>query len=273
MLDGSKISLMMMIILAVVAIALYLYATLKASSASINDSKYILSAQTIVLGASAIIFHAGTLYGTIVSEEGLNLGVFTAASLVGWIVSLLSLLIMTHKPIASLSIVVFPVTAFILILPIVFSSQNFVPQSLGIAFHVGISLVAYSLFALAALQAIFLTYARNRIKKHTPILVFFPPLVIMESMLFQITGVAFILLSIGLITGAIYVENVSEQHLAHKIMFSLLAWCTFAALLVGRHYRNWRGTVAINSVAMGFALLAFGFFGTKIVLELILQKI
>ena len=179
---------------------------------------------------------------------------------------------MTRKPIASLAIVVLTTTATILLLPILFSSLNFVPSNLGIAFHVGISLVAYSLFTLAALQAVFLSFARNRLKTHNPVLVFFPPLAVMETILFQITGVAFVLLSLGLVTGVVYVENVSQQHLVHKIVFTLLAWCTFAILLAGRHYKNWRGTTAINSVAIGFVLLAFGFFGTKIVLELILQK-
>ena len=95
----------------------------------------------------------------------------------------------------------------------------------------------------------------------------------MEVMLFQITGVAFILLTIGLATGVMYIENISDQNLAHKIVFTVLAWITFATLLVGRYYRNWRGTSAINSIAIGFVLLAFGFFGTKIVLELVLQRI
>jgi ABC-type uncharacterized transport system permease subunit len=112
-----------------------------------------------------------------------------------------------------------------------------------------------------------------KLKKHTPVLGFLPPLPVMEIMLFQITGVAFVLLTIGLTTGVMYIENISDQNLAHKIVFSVLAWITFATLLAGRHYRNWRGTNAINSIAIGFVLLALGFFGTKIVLELVLQKV
>ena len=263
----------MIIVFATTAIVLYLCATFRASQATRNDPQYLLDSKTIYIGATAIICHAITLYQATVTDQGLNLGVFAAASLVGWILSLLSGLIATRKPIASLAIVVLPATAFILILPIIFSSRNFVPNSVGIAFHIGISLVAYSLFALAALQAIFLVFARIRLKNHTPVLGFFPPLTIMETMLFQITGVAFILLTVGLATGMMYIQSISDQNLAHKIVFTVLAWITFATLLVGRHYRNWRGTSAINSIAIGFFMLAVGFFGSKIVLELILQKI
>lgn len=263
----------MILIFAAVAIVLYFHVTLRATQATKIDPQYLLSSRIITIGATALICHAITLYQTIVTDQGLNLGVFAAASLVGWIVSLLSGLIATRKPIASLATVVLPATAVILVLPIAFSSQNFVPNNVGIAFHIGISLVAYSLFALAALQAIFLSFARIRLKNHTPVLGFFPPLSVMEVMLFQITGVAFILLTIGLATGVMYIENISDQNLAHKIVFTVLAWITFATLLVGRYYRNWRGTSAINSIAIGFVLLAFGFFGTKIVLELVLQRI
>ncbi len=263
----------MIIIFAITAIVLYFYATFRASQATKNDPQYVLGNKIIGVGALAIICHAITLHKTIVTEHGINLGVFAAASLVGWIVSLLGGLIATRKPIANLAIVVLPATAIILILPIIFSSQNFVPNSIGITFHIGISLVAYSLFALAALQAVFLSFARIRLKNHAPVLGFFPPLAVMEIMLFQITGVAFILLTVGLATGIMYIENISDQNLAHKIIFTAVAWITFATLLIGRHYRNWRGTSAINSIAIGFIMLAFGFFGTKIVLELILQRI
>jgi len=263
----------MIIIFATTAIVLYFHVTVRAIQATKNDSQYLLDSGTIAIGAIATICHAITLYHTIVTDQGLNLGVFAAASLVGWIVSLLSGLIATRKPIASLATVVLPATAVILVLPIIFSSQNYVSNSVGIAFHVGISLVAYSLFALAALQAVFLSFARVKLKNHTPVLGFLPPLPVMEIMLFQITGVAFVLLTIGLTTGVVYIENISDQNLAHKIVFSVLAWITFATLLAGRHYRNWRGTSAINSIAIGFVLLALGFFGTKIVLELVLQKI
>ena len=79
----------MIIIFATTAIALYFYATLRASRATKNDPQYVLDSGLIGIGTIAIICHAITLYQTIVTAQGLNLGVFAAASLVGWIVSLL----------------------------------------------------------------------------------------------------------------------------------------------------------------------------------------
>ncbi|MGB1880918.1 MAG: cytochrome c biogenesis protein CcsA, partial [Gammaproteobacteria bacterium] len=60
--------------------------------------------------------------------------------------------------------------------------------------------------------------------------------------------------------------------LAHKIVFSILAWITFAVLLAGRHLWHWRGRRAVHLVLGGFVLLALGFFGSKVALELILER-
>ena len=62
------------------------------------------------------------------------------------------------------------------------------------------------------------------------------------------------------------------QHLAHKIFFSVLAWLAFALLLIGRYHWHWRGRRAVRFLVAGFGLLAVGFFGSKIVLELVLHS-
>lgn len=147
------------------------------------------------------------------------------------------------------------------------------PTNPGIAIHITLSLLAYSLFAIAALQALYLAFAEHRLKRHTPVLGFLPPLPEMERIMFQLTGIAFLLLSAGLIVGGHYIENVYEQHLAHKIFFSAGAWLVFATLLLGRHYWQWHGHRACKYVLTGFLLLALGFFGSKIALELILERV
>ncbi|MGE3773146.1 MAG: cytochrome c biogenesis protein CcsA, partial [Gammaproteobacteria bacterium] len=87
------------------------------------------------------------------------------------------------------------------------------------------------------------------------------------------TLMAFVLLTVSLVLGAIYTADISAQHLTHKIVFSVLAWGVFATLVAGRWHFGWRGRHAIRYVTAGFALLALAFFGTKIVLELILNRI
>ena len=58
----------------------------------------------------------------------------------------------------------------------------------------------------------------------------------------------------------------------HKTVFSLLAWGVFAALLVGRRQRGWRGRRATRWLYAGAALLLLGYAGSRFVLEVLLGR-
>jgi len=62
------------------------------------------------------------------------------------------------------------------------------------------------------------------------------------------------------------------QHLVHKTVLSIAAWIVFAVLLWGRWRFGWRGRTAIRWTISGFVTLMLAFLGTKLVLELILQR-
>ncbi len=58
----------------------------------------------------------------------------------------------------------------------------------------------------------------------------------------------------------------------HKIVFSVLAWLVFGALLFGRYRYGWRGRTALNWILAGGALLLLAYIGSKFVLEVILGR-
>jgi ABC-type uncharacterized transport system permease subunit len=82
----------------------------------------------------------------------------------------------------------------------------------------------------------------------------------------------FVLLTLSLGTGFLFLENLFAQHLVHKTVLSLLAWLVFAMLLAGRMRYGWRGQVAIRWTLSGFIALMLAYFGTKMVLEWILKR-
>src|SRR5690606_32742687 len=55
-------------------------------------------------------------------------------------------------------------------------------------------------------------------------------------------------------------------------VLSMLSWLVFGALLVGRWRRGWRGAKAVRLTLVAMALLVLAFFGSKFVLELLLQR-
>ena len=99
-----------------------------------------------------------------------------------------------------------------------------------------------------------------------------PPLNAMERLLFQLLGIGFALLSIGLLTGFVYLDDMFAQHLVHKTVLSIVAWCVFGTLLLGRYLWGWRGQRAVSWTLAGLAFLVLAYFGSKFVLELILQR-
>ena len=94
----------------------------------------------------------------------------------------------------------------------------------------------------------------------------------MEKLLFQLIGAGFVLLSISLISGLLFVEDLFAQHLVHKTVLSIIAWFVFGILLAGRIWQGWRGQTAIRWTLGGFLALMLAYFGSKIVLELILNR-
>ena len=67
--------------------------------------------QTRMIALAAVVIHANLLYATLLTPEGLNLGILHAASLVAMTTSLLLVLSMFVEPVENLGIAVFPVAA------------------------------------------------------------------------------------------------------------------------------------------------------------------
>jgi ABC-type uncharacterized transport system permease subunit len=99
-----------------------------------------------------------------------------------------------------------------------------------------------------------------------------PPLQLMESMLFELIWVGVVALTLSIGTGVIFMENIFAQHLVHKTVLSIAAWLLFSVLLWGRYFLGWRSQTAVRLTVSGFTLLMLAFFGSKLVLELVLER-
>ena len=81
-----------------------------------------------------------------------------------------------------------------------------------------------------------------------------------------------ILLTAALISGFMFLEDMFAQRLVHKTFLSITAWAVFGILLWGRFKWGWRGQKALIWTLVGFVVLMLAYFGSKFVLELILQR-
>ena len=231
----------------------------------------------LALGLFAVLLHASILYHGVITPDGLNLGFFNATSLVAWLIALLLLLSSFNKPVENLGIVLLPVAAITVVLQFLFPSHHllFIQQgNQGLDAHILISILAASLLSMAAVQAGLLAIQDLHLHEKHPggFIRALPPLQTGEVLLFQMISLGFVLLSLALITGAIFIDNIFAQHLVHKSALSITAWIVFAILLWGRWRFGWRGRTAIRWTLSGFFVLMLAYFGSKLVLELILKR-
>lgn len=233
-------------------------------------------AGVLALAMGAVILHGGLLYQTLVGPKGINLGFFNAGSLISWIIALILVLTAIRKPIENLGIVLLPLAAIAITLDSTFTSRHIVHATgrWQLDAHILISIIAYSLLTIAMVQAILLAIQEHHLRNRQPggFIRSLPPLQTMESLLFQMIGIGFALLTIGLLIGLLFLQNIFAQHLVHKTVLSLIAWVVFAVLLWGRWRYGWRGRVAIRWTLGGFVALMLAYFGSKMVLELVLHR-
>lgn len=209
--------------------------------------------------------------------EGLiNLGFFTAFSLISWLVSIQILISSLYRPLETLGILMFPLTGLACILAVLLPTAEPLTGISGqfIQSHIMISIIAYSLIMLSALQAITLAFQEHAIRSHHPggFIRFLPPLHDMETFLFQMLGFGFIFLSTALISGFFFVEDLFAQQLVHKTILSIIGWFILGILLYGRFRFGWRGKKAIRWTLTAFVFIMLAYFGSKLVLEFILTS-
>ncbi len=231
---------------------------------------------------AGIVLHGMVLQRLMFGAEGINLGLGNAVSLIVWLTVLIYWLGSWVYPIASLQMYVLPVAAAGALLALVLPSQRFLSLATrpALAAHLVMSLLAYSLFTIAALHALLTSALDRGLRRGTlpPALRGAPPLIAMESLLLRIIQVGFILLTLALVSGFVFSEQVFGKavtfpHNAHKVVFGVLSWVIFGAFLVGHRFYGWRGRTAALLTLIGFGLLLISYVGSKFVLEVILKRV
>jgi ABC-type uncharacterized transport system permease subunit len=139
---------------------------------------------------------------------------------------------------------------------------------------VTLALLAFSVLSIAAVLAILLAVQERalRARHFGNWLQALPPLTQTEALMFRLIAGGFALLTVALLSGALFIENIRAQHLVHTTVLSVFAWLVFGTLLLGRWRQGWRGTRAVNLTLIGMTVLALAFFGSKAVLELVLHR-
>ncbi len=226
-------------------------------------------------GAIAVLAHSVSIGGVLITPEGWRFGLMEISTLISMVIAALVLFSCLRRPVDNLLLALFPLAILAIIAALTTGSDYPATQlSSGAASHVLLSILAYSVITIAALQALLLAYQNSRLKHHHPggLLSKLPPLQDMEALLFELLWAGQGILSVAIVAGFLFFDNIwGINGVIHKTFFSLLAWTVFAILLWGRSRLGWRGVTAIRFTLSGFALLILGFYGSKFALQILIS--
>lgn len=228
--------------------------------------------------AAPLLLHTYVLYQSIALPSGFDLGIGNAFSTIVLLTVLIYWIVGFRADLVTLEALIYPVAAVAVLLPRFAPASHILPYADLPAFrvHLLIAMLAYGFFTIAALHAGLMAIVERRLHAKTvsPVLAHLPPLLTMERLLFQMVTAGFVLLTLTLLSGIVFSEELFGQamKLNHKTLFTILSWVIFAVLLGGRKLYGWRGKTAAIGTLTGFASLFLAYFGSKFVLEILLGR-
>jgi ABC-type uncharacterized transport system permease subunit len=255
--------------LATVLVALFLR-SLKDSNTDLDGGKVTASFVVGIIGAACHITYA--LEKSFIGES-LNASLSSMTVLMSCLLVVLFLLGGVVMPIRRLGILVFPLTMASIIFTFLWDNKVTLLDNHSLTFnaHLVFSLLAYCLLAIASIQALLYSYQERQIKNRAnpAMLMALPPLQTMELLLFRLVGFGFVVLSLTVVSGAIFSQELFGYAFVfkHHTILALLGWLVFAILLFKRVKHGLRGSRAVIWTISGFLLIQLGYFGTKIVSE------
>jgi len=242
------------------------------------------TARLCLLGALAL--HGAGLWLSLLPDEQLFIGWALALSVAVWLGLVVYWLESFFVQIDGLQLLLIPTAVLATLLAALFPQGIVVPHAGNswLRAHLVISLAAYGLITIAALQAMLMALLDRHLRQPSNpnaqrsllarVLDVQPPLLVQERLLFRVIGVGFIVLTLAVLTGSIASLSLTGRVLPfdHKTVFTLLSWGTFGVLLLGRRLQGWRGRVALRWTLTGFVFLILAYTGSRFVLEVILHR-
>ena len=225
--------------------------------------------------AVAIALHGLSLVSRFAQEahagHGIRFGFAPVLSLTAWLVLAVHYAESRLVPISGPRRVFALIGAASVLLAIVFPGEVVVVSYSGYApVHWALGIAAYGLFGVAVVHAVLLDRAERQMRQRGGSGTMGLPLLSLERLTFNFVEAGFVVLTLAILLGLFSLGHWSWDH---KTVLSLASWATFAALIVGRRTRGWRGRQATRWVYAGAVLMLLAYVGSRFVFEIVLQRL
>ncbi|WP_277186988.1 inner membrane protein YpjD [Caballeronia sp. BR00000012568055] len=238
----------------------------------------------------ALLVHGVLLHTTIFPQNAMIFGFAFALSAMFWLGAGIYWIESFFFPLDGLRLLLLPLACVASLMPLLFGGVRVLSYSAAPMFklHFLIANIAYGLFAIAALHAILMLMLERRLQRMRGTalrhadnggwlaswLDTLPPLLTLEKLLFRLIGAGFVLLTLTLLSGIAFNEQLVDRalRLDHKTVFAFLSWLMFGALLTARRISGWRGRAALRWVLASFVALLLAYVGSRFVFEVLLHR-
>ena len=230
----------------------------------------------LLLTLSALFTHAIATYWLLFnSAQTINLSLLVSSNSVAFFMVLMVGLASIRLPVSNLYLFLFPIaiTPLFLILLLGPGETPISNISTALSTHILVSLAAYSILMLAACQSGLLALQEKNLKRRSfAWLNILPPLESMERLLIAMLWVGLALLTLAILTGFAFLDDMFAQSVVHHTVLTSISWLIYFIYLLGRYFFGWRGLTTVRWTLSAFALLLVGYLGSKFVLEYLLSQ-
>ena len=262
---------------------LLLFLTLSSKDKAASPLSGVLVQAFIFL---ALLIHGLQLHDSVFTTQGFVFGFAQDLSLIAWVGLAFYWFQSWFLPISSLRWLVILFALVCSLLPNLFPGTLISPKAVSDPWFKGhfiVATIAVGLLSLAAIHAMLMSVQDRALHRQLAIapngwiahwLEDLPPLMTMESLLFNLLYVGFALLSLTVFSGLLFSQTLFGKPLVfdHKTIFALISWFLFAGLLLARWRVGLRGRAAVRWVLSAYTALLLAYVGSRFVLEVILQR-
>ncbi len=234
-----------------------------------------------------LVIHGIALHDSVFTPQGFVFGFAQDLSLIAWVGLAFYWFQSWFLPIASLRWLVLCFALVCSVLPLLFSGTLISPTAVSDPWFKGhfiVATISVGLLSLAAMHALLMNIQDRALHRQLSVapdgyvanwLEDLPPLMTMESLLFNLLYVGFALLSLTVFSGLLFSQTLFGKPLVfdHKTIFALISWFLFAGLLIARWRVGLRGRSAVRWVLGAYTALLLAYVGSRFVLEVILQRV
>ena len=223
----------------------------------------------------ALVLHGLSLAAAFVGEadagQGIRWGFAPVLSLTAWLVLTVHFTETRLVPISGLRRIFAAIGAAAVLLALAFPGDVvIVSYSVYAPLHWTLGIAAYALFGVAVVHAAMLDAAERQMRQKDGAGLLGMPLLSLERLTFLFVEAGFVVLTLAIVIGLFTMGHWRWGD--HKTVLSLASWATFAALIVGRRTRGWRGRQATRWVYAGAVLMLLAYVGSRFVFEVVLQR-